>query len=368
MSQQDKSSKTEKPTPKKLKEARKEGQTPRTPELAQWLTLLVASFVLPWTVRVTGERCTNLLLEVQLVAEKPDDASVTTLLKRLPIDAGVALAPLALSMMLIGVAAFSSQGGLFLATKAAKPKWKKLNPLPGIKRMFGSHGFGEAGKALFKAIVFSLLAAWAIWDLVTVMTAGGAMPLGMATHLTWEALIRLLRICAAMGLVFAAADYALKRHQVMKNVRMSHQEIKQENKQSEGDPHQKGHRRSQQLAMSRNRMMADVASADVVLVNPTHVAVALRYKQGTGAPQVVAKGAGLIAARIRELAEENRVPLVRDVPLARALHASCNVGDRVPPEMYEAVARVLAFVFGLRARGRSAVGTHAMPKSALTSA
>jgi flagellar biosynthetic protein FlhB len=132
---------------------------------------------------------------------------------------------------------------------------------------------------------------------------------------------------------------------------MSHYEIKQEHKQAEGDPYMKAHRRGVQLSMSRNRMMAEVAEADVLLVNPTHVAVALKYDPAKGAPRVVAKGAGEVAAKLREIAADARVPLVQDVPLARALHASCDLGQEVPAQLFTAVARVLAFVMHLGARG-----------------
>jgi flagellar biosynthetic protein FlhB len=137
----------------------------------------------------------------------------------------------------------------------------------------------------------------------------------------------------------------------MAKLRMSQYEIKQEHKQSEGDPHVKGQRRATQMAMSRNRMMSEVADADVLLVNPTHVAVALKYRADQGAPRVVAKGAGEVAAKLRARAEEARVPMVQDIPLARALHASCELGQEVPAQLFTAVARVLAFVLQLDARG-----------------
>ena len=143
---------------------------------------------------------------------------------------------------------------------------------------------------------------------------------------------------------------------------MTKKEVKDENKSSEGDPLIKSQRRSRQLAMSRNRMIAAVASADVVLVNPTHFAVALAYEPGRSAPRVVAKGAGTIAARIREQAETDRVPIVRDVGLARALHSACEIGQEIPVELYNAVAQVLAFVMALRSRG-AATGTHHMVSS-----
>ena len=173
-----------------------------------------------------------------------------------------------------------------------------------------------------------------------------------------------LRNAAMLGLVLAAADYAMEKRLHLKELKMSLQEIKDEYKQADGDPQMKGMIRERQMKMSRNRMMADIASADVVMVNPTHVAVALKYDPLGGAPRVVAKGSGVIAAKIRERAEEHRVPMVRDIPLARALHAACEIGDEIPAELYGAVARVLAFIFSLKARGVAA-GTHEVRQPAL---
>jgi flagellar biosynthetic protein FlhB len=160
-----------------------------------------------------------------------------------------------------------------------------------------------------------------------------------------------MRTVAITGLVIAIADYTIVRMRTMKQLKMSKYEIQQEHKQSEGDPHMKAHRRAVQMSMSRNRMMSDVREADVLLVNPTHVAVALKYEAEKGAPRVVAKGADEIAAKLREIALEARVPLVQDIPLARALHASCEIGQEVPAQLFTAVARVLAFVMHLSAKG-----------------
>jgi flagellar biosynthesis protein FlhB len=173
--------------------------------------------------------------------------------------------------------------------------------------------------------------------------------------------VSLLRVVAVAGLVMAAADYAFQRRKVGKQVRMTKHEVKQENKQSEGDPLIKSAIRSRQLAAARSRMMVDVQTADVVLVNPTHVAVALKYDPAGGAPRVVAKGAGAVATKIRERAEESRVPLVRDVPLARALHSSCKVGQEIPIELFAAVAQVLAFVIGRRTQGQRG-GSYSSPR------
>jgi flagellar biosynthesis protein FlhB len=150
------------------------------------------------------------------------------------------------------------------------------------------------------------------------------------------------------GLTLAAVDYAFQRRRVRRSLMMTKQEVKEEYRQSEGDPMTRHRIRQRQVEMSRNRMMAAVAVSSVVVVNPTHIAVALEYRPELGAPRVVAKGQGFIAARIREEAEKHNVPIVRDVPLARTLHSACKIGQAVPPALYEAVARLLAFVFSLK--------------------
>jgi flagellar biosynthetic protein FlhB len=171
-------------------------------------------------------------------------------------------------------------------------------------------------------------------------------------------------IVAGLALAFADVFVVMKRN--MKQTRMTKKEVKDEHKNSDGDPLVKGQRRARQLAMSRNRMIAAVGDADVVLVNPTHVAVAIKYEPGKSAPRVVAKGADLTATRIREEAEKKGVPMVRDIPLARAIHGSCELGHEIPLELYDSVARVLAFVMALKKRG-AAAGTHTMARPTTTS-
>jgi len=187
----------------------------------------------------------------------------------------------------------------------------------------------------------------------------GSLSLSALVSIATSTVLNLLRYAAAAGLAMALADYAVVRKRNNKSLKMTKQEIKDEHKSAEGDPQLKGQVRSRQMAMRRNRMMADVPQADVVLVNPTHVAVALRYDPVRGAPRVIAKGADHVAARIRKIAEENRVPMVVDVPLARTLHKTCEVGQEIPPELYQAVATVLAFIMALSRRGSTA-GTHAV--------
>jgi len=171
------------------------------------------------------------------------------------------------------------------------------------------------------------------------------------------ALRTLVQTSVGVGVVMAAADFAVQKRKSLKDLRMTKEEVKQEAKSTDGNPLIKQAIRSKQLQISRNRMMSAVARADVIVLNPTHYAVALRYEPGSGPPEVLAKGVDGVAARIRERAAEHRIPMVEDVPLARALHAACEVGEEIPGELFEAVAHVLAFVMSLRARG-SAAGVH----------
>jgi flagellar biosynthesis protein FlhB len=232
-----------------------------------------------------------------------------------------------------------------------KPTLKKLNPLPGIKRMFGGHGLWEATKAVIKTAALGTVVVVTSDKAQALVSSSGALPLSAVTATFTDSAVLMIRVVAVTGLVIAVADYVVARRQTMKQLKMTKYEIQQEHKSSEGDPHVKAQRRAAQMAMSRNRMMTEVAGADVLLVNPTHVAVALKYQPDRGAPRVVAKGADEVATRLRERAAEARVPLVQDVPLARALHASCEIGQEVPAQLFTAVARVLAFVMQLSSRG-----------------
>jgi flagellar biosynthetic protein FlhB len=217
--------------------------------------------------------------------------------------------------------------------------------------MFGAQGAWEAAKALVKTTALAVVVWLTASKAKALVAASGSMPLSSVAAGFTSTAVGMLRVVALTGLTIAVADYVVVRVRTMKKLKMSRYEIKQEHKQSEGDPHVKAHRRSAALAISRNRMMREVAEADVLLVNPTHVAVALKYDPSHGAPRVVAKGADEIARKLRERAEEARVPMVQDIPLARALHASCDLGQEVPPQLFTAVARVLAFVMHLGARG-----------------
>ncbi|MCA0144508.1 flagellar biosynthesis protein FlhB [Blastococcus sp. LR1] len=343
--------KTEAPTPQRLKKARKEGQIPRTQELGTWLGVAAASALLPIMVGNAFEAVQELFVHVGTAVKTPEVETVTTLLGTALKLFLTTLLPTALALLVVGVAASAAQGGVHFATKPIKPTLKKFNPLPGLKRMFGTQGLWETSKALIKTAALLTVVLITSDRAQALVAASGALPLSAVAATFADSAVLMFRVVAVTGLVLAVADYIVVRKKMMKQLKMSKYEITQEHKQAEGDPYMKAHRRGIQMSMSRNRMMAEVAEADVLLVNPTHVAVALKYEAAKGAPRVVAKGAGEVAAKLRERAAEARVPLVQDIPLARALHASCEIGQEVPPQLFNAVARVLAFVMHLGTRG-----------------
>lgn len=343
--------KTEKPTPKRLKQARKDGQIPRTPELGTWAGIAVASVLMPMLVKNMFGAVQQLFVQVGAVIAHPDTTGPSKLFGQALSAFLSTVLPVALGLMLVGVLASAAQGGVSFSAKAIKPSFKKLNPLKGVKRMFGGQGLWEALKALIKTAALAAVVFVSSSRATSLVSGAGSLPLSAVTSTFASCAVMLMRTVAITGLCIAIADYMIVRIRVMKQLKMSRYEIQQEHKQQEGDPHMKSHRRSRAIAMSRNRMMAVVATADVLVVNPTHVAVALKYEAARGAPRVIAKGADEVARKLREKAEEARVPMVQDIPLARALYASCDLEQEVPPQLFTAVARVLAFVMHLGARG-----------------
>ena len=352
--------KTEQPTQQKLKQARKEGQIARSADVGAWLGMLAASFLVPWTLEAAVTRARTVLERVPAVIENPHLGALPEILTEALFAIGLAAGPLALGMLVLGVVAAGAQGGIHVATKLFIPKFSRLNPMKGFKQKLGPQAWWEGAKAGVKTVVLGLVLYYTVRDLVPLLMFSGSLPLSSLLGTVKDAVLGLIRVASAAGLVMAAADYIVVRRRTNKQLRMTKQEVKDEHKRTEGDPHVKGQIRARQLAMSRNRMMADLPKADVVMVNPTHVAVALRYDPAKGAPRVIAKGKGAIATKIREVATEHRIPLVQDVPLARALYAGCEIGQEIPPQFYGAVAKVLAFVMGLKARG-SAAGLHRNP-------
>ena len=351
---------TEQPTAKKLKDARAKGEFGRSADLGAWLGVAGALALVPMMVDGGRARLVPMFEALDDVAREPEPAAVLDAVVAGAAVLPVLLAPIAAVTVVIAIAAAAGQGGLHLATQAAKPSAKRLNVLKGLKQMVSAVALWQGAKALLKTVVIGTALWLTIRGLGPQLLAAGAMPLETITAAVAGGTADMLRAAVVAGLALALVDLVVTKRKSLKQLRMTRQEVKDEYKASEGNPLIKGAIRSKQRAMSRNRMMAAVREADVVLVNPTHVAVALRYESGQGAPRVVAKGAGVIAAKIRELATEHGVPMVADVPLARALHAACELEQEVPAHLYVAVAQVLAFVMALRTRGAGR-GVHRSP-------
>lgn len=348
---------TEKATPKRRKKARHDGKIGNTPEIGAWLGMLSASFVLPHVATSVLAGATTALIRVGAVIRTPDTGQAIAMAGDAVSSAFSAVLPMIVLIALVGLASAAAQGGIWFSPKLLKPQVKRMNPLAGLKRMFGPHGWWTLVKALLKTSALAVVVYLSVRRLIPTVYGAGSLPLSALVAIAVSTALSVLRYAAVAGLLMAFADYAVVRRRNGKQLKMTKQEVKDEFKSAEGDPQVRGMRRARAMAMARSRMMADVPTADVVVVNPTHVAVALRYDPQRGAPRVVAKGADHTAARIRSLAEAHRVPMVRDVPLARTLHQTCELGQEIPPELYQAVATVLAFIMTLTKRG-SAAGTH----------
>lgn len=361
----DKHSKTEKPTPRKLKKARSEGQIPKSQEIAAWGSLLLVTYLATWTFALAHDRFVELLDRTGEVMSQAEMGEALGLLGDWLIGGAIVMAPLTVGTMLLGIIAGVGQVGFHPSGKLLAPKWNRVNPWAGLKRLLGPQTAWETAKTLFKVAVLAIIAIRAVMEVVPALVDSGRLSITAMVGIVGGTALGMVRNVALAGLVIAAADYAFQRRRVNVQLRMSKEEIKQEHKDTEGDPRLKGHIRSKQLAMSRNRMMADVGNADVIVVNPTHFSVALKYDALAGPPRVLAKGAGVIALKIREVAAEHSVPIVEDVPLARTLFRACEVGDTIPTELFDAVAKVLAFIFALKRRGVSLSGVQRMPQPTL---
>jgi flagellar biosynthetic protein FlhB len=259
------------------------------------------------------------------------------------------LLPVMAAVLITALVANYSQVGVIFTTEKIKPELKKIDPIQGIARKFSLQTLNELVKSLFKIAIIGYVSYREIINVLPefmpLMDQETSQILAFMANTAFWIFLK----CALIIALLAAIDYVFQRWQFMKKMKMTKQEIKEEAKQTEGDPYVKGRIRSIQMEMARRRMMEEVPTADVVVTNPTRLAVALSYDNNSmEAPLVVAKGAGLIAQRIREIAAENKVPIVEDKPLARALFKTAAIGQAIPENLYQAVAEVLAYVYGMR--------------------
>ncbi|MDT8438379.1 MAG: flagellar biosynthesis protein FlhB [Wenzhouxiangellaceae bacterium] len=353
---------TEEPTPKRLKEAREKGQVPRSRELTMTLVMLVGAGTLYGTGTFFAGRIRSIFGHAFRIEREHvfDEGFMGERLVAMAADMLVLISPLLLLLLVTALMAPALLGGWVFSFKAIQPKGDKLDPVKGLKRVFGSKGLMELLKAMGKFLVVAACALVFFWVMAEHFLGLGRMAIEEGIGSSAGLVILALAMMSAALILISAIDVPFQIHSYKKQVRMTRQEVRDELKQTEGRPEVRGKIRELQQETARRRMMQDVPRADVVITNPTHFAVALRYDDGKmAAPVVVAKGVEAVALRIREIAAEHKVPQLEAPPLARVLYRSVDIGHAIPPELYVAVAEVLTWVY--RIRHRSAGSTAPPP-------
>jgi flagellar biosynthetic protein FlhB len=349
----DDSQKTEDPTSKRLEEARQEGRVPKSQEFNHLLMILALTLAVLMFGKFIGQQISSLSLPF---FESPDQ--IPTDLGHLLSIAwrmlGLILVAGAAPLVLAFLAAFGAsylQFGLLWSSENMMPSLDKISPMAGFKRIFSLRSVAELIKGVMKiAIVAAVVGAFVMPSVGDLHQLIGMDMIQLMSIINDKVHIVLIGVFAVMG-VIAAADILYQRYEYMKSLRMSRQDLRDEFKQTEGDPLVKGRLRQLRMERARRRMMGEVPGADVVVTNPTHYAVALKYDQSAmSAPKVVAKGTDKVALRIREVAKEADVPIIENPPLARGLHAAVEIDQEIPPEYYKAVAELISYIFKLKKR------------------
>ncbi|APV51404.1 flagellar biosynthesis protein FlhB [Betaproteobacteria bacterium GR16-43] len=346
---------------KRLEQAREEGHVPRSRELSGALLMAVAGGLFI----ASGEGLSRDMAALMSSGLSIDRASLDVpgialeRFSRLSVQGLLAVAPWLLAMCLAALAAPLAIGSWNFSTQGFMPDFNRLNPMSGLGRMFSRDALIELGKAVAKATLVGGIGLYVVWDGLDGFAALGSTATPAAIALLGERMGHAFILLAAGLAAIAAVDVPVQLWQYHAKLRMTPEEAKRESRESEGDPMVKGRIKSLQREMARRRMMAEVPKADVVVVNPTHYAVALKWQGGkAAAPVVVAKGSDLLAHKIRSIAYDAGVTVVDAPPLARALHKHAEVGDPIPAPLYEAVAQVLAYVFQLRRGMRVSPPSH----------
>ena len=346
--------KTEDPTQKRLDDAHAKGDVAKSQEVNTWFVIAGATLVLS---TFSGSMGGGILMPLRnLVANswmiRTDGPSLLALAQSLEYALIAAIGVPLLMLMLAAIAGNMIQHRLVWSVESLKPKFSKVSPGAGFKRVFGKQALANFAKGVFKVVALGAVMTAVLWPerhrLEAFVRFDPAAIMGASTGLT----VHLMGAVVAMLAAVAIADYFFQYRQWFERQKMSLQEMKEEFKQSEGDPHVKGRIRQLRMARAKKRMMAAVPKASVIITNPTHYSVALAYDRGMPAPVCVAKGVDNIAFKIREIAKEHDIPIVENVPLARALYATVEIDDEIPVEHYHAVAEIIGYVMGLR-RGLS---------------
>ena len=345
--------KTEKATPQRREEVRRKGEVAKSRELPSVLVLLSGALAISAMGSFTYRKVAGLAGEIlSFSAIQGDGLNDLLLLLETCVHAFLlAMSPLLAVVFVTALAANVAQVGFMLAPEVIKPKFSKVNPLKGFGRLFSKQSLMELIKTLLKLLIIGLVATWSIRNEMAGLADLGDMDLlCVAMHLLLG-IFRIVVKCALAMMVVVGLDYGFQRWEFEKRIRMTRQEVKEELKKSEGDPLIKARVKSIQREMARRRMMHSVAKADVVITNPTHIAVALSYRTPEmNAPQLVAKGAEKMAEKIREAAGKHGVPIVENKKLAQTLYAMVELGQEIPGNLYQAVAEILAYVYRLKGK------------------
>ncbi len=347
--------KTEEPTAKRKADARKKGQVGRSQEVNAAFVLLVGFLIL----RLLGGNAVAEIINYStyifgnLNADINEETIMQMFIGMIILLAKTSM-PLMVFIMIIGLAMNIAQVGFMFTTEQLQFNPGKLSPISGFKRMFSKRSLVELVKSLVKIIIIGYFVFSYLSEEIFQIPKLIYMDLMAGLNRMSDSIFTLAFKIIGVFMRMAALDYAYQKWQNNQDLKMSKQEVKEEFKQQEGDPKIKGKIRQKQRQMAMARMMQEVPKADVIVTNPTHFAVALKYDSGMSAPVVVAKGQDLVAQKIKELARESRIPIVENKPLARALYATVEIGGAIPHEMYKAVAEVLAYVYRLKHRNRYA--------------
>ncbi len=344
---------TEEATMQRREDFRRQGQVAQSREVQSVLLMLGNVFVFWLAGRFFLEQLLNLIdfSVTDLVLKSNQNLDVRFALTFVGGKLVLVLGPFLVMCLTLGVMSSVVQVGLLSKEDALTPNFALLDPIQGLRRLLSFRALAEGVKALFKFLLVGVVLYLSVKSEVTVLPSlSGASARELFVYLGGAAL-KVLTTATILMLVIAALDYGFQRWELEKKMRMTKQEVKEEFKNREGDPQIKARIRKIQRDLSRKRMMEAIPKADVVITNPTHIAVALRYGSDLPAPQIVAMGAGFIAAKIREIAQSNGIPIVENKPLARAMFKLLKVGQVVPRELYNAVAEVLAYVYKLKNKG-----------------
>lgn len=346
--------KTEEATPKKKQDTRKEGSVVNSKDLTVGFSLLSVFLTLRFAVGYVGRKILASFYEFynmipRFVRDGIDIKACSELTARILLDVILMILPFLLTGFIVGFLATKVQFKWMVTTKPLKPKLSKINPIKGFKRMFSKQTLFELAKAIIKIVLIGYVVYDSLNDrkhlLYSLYDMGMQQSLTVLLHVLFQVGMKTSVVMILIGIV----DYAYRKHKHNEDIKMSKQEVKDEFKNTEGDPKIKSQQKQRMMQASQRRMMQAIPQADVVITNPTHFAVALSYDANIStAPIVVAKGADFVAGKIKEIARDNHVEIVENKPLARMLYYNVDLNKEIPPELYQAVAEVLAYVYNLK--------------------